>query len=327
VKLLVTGGAGFIGHHLVRALLARGDEVVVLDNFSTGFPERLIGLEDARLVAGDIRDRGAVGEAVAGCDVILHQAALASVARSVADPVETDAVNAGGTIRVMLAAAEAGVRRVVFAASSSVYGVAPGLPRVETQLPDPRSPYATSKLASEHYLHALGAIHGVETVALRYFNIFGPGQDPASEYAAVIPRFVTAILAGKPPVVFGTGEQTRDFTYIDNVVHANLLAAEAAGVSGLTANVGCGGRYSLLELLDAIAAASGVTDIEPRFEPERSGDVPHSQADISLARERLGYEVRVGFQEGVQRTVAWYRAARRLGDQPGGVRGGRPSRR
>jgi UDP-glucose 4-epimerase len=308
MRALVTGGAGFIGHHIVRALASRGDAPVVLDNFSTGSRDRLAGIERVHLVDGDIRDRAALDQAMQGCEVVFHQAALASVARSVANPAETDSVNSGGTIAVMLAAASAGVRRVVFAASSSIYGTQPGLPRVEAQVPAPRSPYATSKLAAEHYLHSLGEIYGVETVALRYFNIFGPGQDPKSEYAAVVPRFVTALLRGQSPTVYGDGSQTRDFTYVDNVVEANLLAAAAADASGVTANIGCGGRYSLLELLAAIAAALGLRDTRPIFEPPRAGDVPDSQADITLARERLGYQVSVDFHEGIRRTAAWYRS-------------------
>jgi UDP-glucose 4-epimerase len=214
-------------------------------------------------------------------------------------------VNASGTIDVLLAAARHGVPRVVLAASSSVYGTSPEMPRRETQVPDPRSPYAASKLAAEGYLHTLGALHGIETVALRYFNIFGPGQDPASEYAAVVPRFVTAVLRGEPPVVHGTGETSRDFTYIENVIEANLLAATVPGVSGLTCNIGCGGRYTLLELLALIGRAVG-REPRPQFGPPRAGDVPHSQADISLAAERLGYRVVVPFDEGIARTVAWF---------------------
>ena len=307
MKAIVTGGAGFIGHHIVRSLLARGDEVAVLDDLSTGSIERLAPFSgEIRFVRGDIRDPAAVDDVVAGAEVIFHEAALPSVARSLTDPRLTNEISTSGTIEVMLGAARAGVRRVVFAASSSVYGSTPELPRRETQRPDPQSPYAISKLAAEHYLHSLGALHGVETVALRYFNIFGPGQDPASEYAAVVPRFIVAGLNGESPTIFGDGLQSRDFTYIDNVVAANLAAATRSGVSGLTCNIGCGGRFSVLDLVERIERALG-TALAPAFAPARAGDVPHSQADISLAVERLGYNPEVDFDDGVRRTVEWFR--------------------
>jgi UDP-glucose 4-epimerase len=305
VRVLVTGGGGFIGHHLVRALLERGDDVVVLDDFSTGSRSRLDAvLDQIELVEGDLRDPAAVARATKDVEVVLHQAAIPSVARSVADPIRSNAVNVEGTIQLMLAAAASGVRRVVAAGSSSVYGASPELPRRETQRPDPRSPYATSKLATEHYVHTLGELHGIQTVVLRYFNVYGPGQDPLSQYAAVVPRFVTAGLAGEAPTVHGDGHQSRDFTYIENVVSANLLAAGATA-TGLTANIGCGGRFDLIELLDEIRAS--IPDLKPPiFEPTRPGDVRDSEADISVAREHLGYEVLVSFPEGIKRTVAWY---------------------
>lgn len=309
MRVLVTGGAGFIGHHLARALLDRGDEVVVLDDLSTGLRARLELLEGrARVIEGSILDEVALADAAAGCDAILHQAALPSVARSVLDPLRSDEVNVTGTLRVMLAAAQQRVSRVIFAGSSSVYGSGGELPRRETQRPDPASPYAVSKLAGEAYLHAMGELHGIETASLRYFNIFGPGQDPNAEYAAVIPRFVMASLDGGNPEIFGDGSVSRDFTFIDNVVQANLRALDAPTLGRLTCNVGCGERYTLLDLVQAIGAAVG-RELTPTFTAPRAGDVPHSQADITVARERLGYEPIVGFHEGIARTVDWYRTA------------------
>jgi UDP-glucose 4-epimerase len=309
MRALVTGGAGFIGHHLARRLLDDGHEVAVIDDLSTGRRDRVDALSDRiDLVIGDICDAAALDRAVEGVEVIYHQAAIPSVARSLEDPRRSNEVNTSGTIEVMLAAKRAGVRRVVYAGSSSVYGDAPTLPRRESQMPAPRSPYATSKLAGEHYLHSLGSILGIETVALRYFNIFGPGQDPLSQYAAVVPRFITAALNGIRPDVYGDGRQSRDFTHVDNAVAANLLAANTEGASGGTFNIGCGGRYDLLELIASIEAAAGVT-LEPRFGPPRAGDVPHSQADISLAQSKLGYEVVVPFGEGIRRTVESFRTS------------------
>lgn len=313
MQILVTGGAGFIGHHLVRRLVERGDEVTVIDDFSTGFPWRLEPHRDQiSFVEGSILDEAALDRAVASSEVIFHEAAIPSVARSVIAPKATHAANATGTIEVMLAAARHGVRRVVLAGSSSVYGPAAALPCRETQRPAPSSPYGASKLAAEHYLHTLGHLHGVQTVVLRYFNVFGPCQDPSSEYSAVIPRFATAVLEGRPPTINGSGEISRDFTYVDNVIEANLLAAEPSSPSGLTCNVACGQRYTLLELLAAVNDAAGKR-VEPEFGPPRAGDIVHSEADITLAREALGYEPVVPFYEGITRTVSWYReqAARR----------------
>jgi nucleoside-diphosphate-sugar epimerase len=316
VKALVTGGAGFIGHHLVRQLLARGDEVTVIDDFSTGDPARLNPVRgQIQLIEGSILDPAAMDEAAHSRDVIFHQAAIPSVARSVIDPRRSNNVNAGGTIDVMLAAVRNRVRRVTLAGSSSVYGVPEQLPCRETQRPAPESPYGASKLAAEHYMHTIGRLNGVETVVLRYFNVFGPGQDPASEYAAVVPRWVTAVLEGRQPVVNGTGEVSRDFTYIDNVVAANLLAAKPESPTGVTCNVACGSRYSLLQLLQAICDAAGRTS-NPIFGPSRPGDILHSHADISRARELLGYEPVVGFEEGIERTVAWYKGQLTTGQTP-----------
>jgi UDP-glucose 4-epimerase len=307
MRVLVTGGAGFIGHHLVRGLLARGDEVAVIDDLSTGFESRLDEYRGRiAFTEGSVLDPAALDEATARCDVILHEAAIPSVARSLVRPRATNDANVGGTIEVMLAAARNGVRRVVLAGSSSVYGIPDSLPCRETMRAAPLSPYGASKLAAEHYVHTLGTLHGVETVVLRYFNVFGPGQDPSSEYAAVVPRFTTAVLGGARPTVNGTGEISRDFTYVDNVVAANLLASLPTSPSGLTCNIACGSRYSLLDLLDAIARAAG-RSADPIFGPARPGDIRDSLADISLAREALGYQVLVPFAEGVAKTVAWYR--------------------
>ena len=310
LKALVTGGAGFIGHHLVRSLVDRGDQVTVIDDFSTGRRARLEPLRDqVSVVDASILDPSALDRAAAGVEVVFHEAAVPSVARSLVAPMATNQANVNGTIEVMLAAARAGVRRVVFAGSSSVYGGQAELPSRESLRPAPRSPYGVSKLAAEHYVHTLGDLHGVETVVLRYFNVFGPGQDPNSEYSAVIPKFVTAALAGTIPVIHGDGEISRDFTFVDNVVHANHLAATASIPAGLTCNIACGSRYSLLDLLDAIAHAVG-RPVEPAVGPPRAGDIRHSQADISVARETLGYEVVVPFREGIARTVTWYRQHR-----------------
>ena len=304
---LVTGGAGFIGHHLVQSLVDRGDHVVILDDFSTGLRERLDQhAGHVRVVEGSILDPLALDEAAAHCDVIFHEAALASVERSFADPVFTNEVNVTGAVQVVLAAARHGVRRVVFASSSAVYGAPEVLPCRETMRPAPASPYSASKLAAEGYLHTLGGHLGVDTVALRYFNVFGPGQDPHSDYGAVIPLFISALLEGRQPLINGDGDITRDFIFIDDVVSANLLAAGAPQASGQTINIASGVRTSLLDLLHAIAAATG-TGVEPRFGPPRPGDIRHSQADVSLARSLIGHACAVSLAEGIRKTVAWHR--------------------
>lgn len=312
MRVAVTGGAGFIGHHLVGALMARGDQVSVIDDFSTGSRLRVSSFGDRVTVTeGSILDPSALDEALKGCEVVFHEAAIASVARSLVEPRATNDVNVNGTIEVGLAAARHGVRRVVFAGSSAVYGIPHDLPCRESHLPDPRSPYGASKLAAEHYLHSLGRIHGVETVVLRYFNVFGPGQDPASEYAAVIPRFITAVLDGRSPVINGTGDITRDFVYIDDVVEANLLAARTSSPSGLTCNIASGSRTSLEELLRLVCLAAG-RDVVPELGPLRPGDIRHSQADVSLARQALGYEASGPLADGVAKTVEWFRACSTL---------------
>ena len=304
---LITGGAGFIGSNLAQELVRRGETVRVLDNFATGRRENLAGLELA-LLEGDILDPAVLRRACAGVDYVLHQAALRSVVRSVDDPAATNAVNVTGTLNVLLAAREAGVKRVVFASSSSVYGAAPGLPRRESDRPLPLSPYAAAKLAGEAYCAAFTHVYGLETVSLRYFNVFGPRQDPGSAYAAVIPLFVAALRAGRPPVIFGDGETSRDFCYVSNVVEANLLAAHASGGAGEAVNVACGERYTLNQLVALLNEILG-TDMAPQYQPERVGDMRHSLADLTAARELLGYAPRVLFREGLERAVEWYRSS------------------
>ncbi|HKE72275.1 MAG TPA: NAD-dependent epimerase/dehydratase family protein [Acidimicrobiales bacterium] len=304
MRALVTGGAGFIGSHLVDALLARGDDVVVLDNLATG---RLDNVDPAALfVDGDVADPAAVARAAAGCEVVYHQAALGSVARSVDDPLASDRANVTGTLSLLTAARAAGVRRVVLASSSSVYGGARQRPTPESAPLLPRSPYAATKLAAEHYGRVFWELDGLEVVALRYFNVFGPRQRPDSAYAAVVPRFVSAALAGERPHVDGDGGQSRDFTYVADVVRANLCAAAAPadGCAGRAFNVGRGEPVSLLEVLDALAACLG-RPLDPRFGPRRPGDVRHSHADISAARRQLGYDPKVPFAEGLERTIVW----------------------
>jgi len=307
MRALVTGGAGFIGHHLVRCLLERGDQVSVIDDFSTGLRSRLDPFRaDITLVEGSILDPAALDRAVATSEVVFHEAALPSVAQSLVTPRLTNEANVAGTIDVMLASARHRVKRVVFAGSCAVYGIPERLPCSEDQRPMPTSPYGVSKLAGEHYVHTLGQLHGVDTVVLRYFNVFGPGQDPASEYAAVVPRFATAVLQGEAPTINGTGSISRDFTYVDNVVAANLLAAMPGCPSGLTCNVATGSRHTLIELLNAICAAVG-REVDPIIGPPRAGDIIDSQADITVAQRELGYKATVSFQEGIARSVDWLR--------------------
>jgi len=303
VKALVTGGGGFIGSNLVRALLARGDDVRVLDNFSTGSRANLAGLEsDVDLVEGDLRSYERVHAAVRAAEVVFHQGALPSVPRSVQDPLTTTAVNVEGTLNVLLAARDEGVRRIVNASSSSVYGNSGDLPRVETQSPDPISPYAVAKLAAERFCTSFSRVYGMEIVSLRYFNVFGPRQDPASQYAAVVPRFIRAIAAGEPVTVYGDGEQSRDFTYVDNVVSANLLAIDAPVVSGEILNVASGGSVTVNELAATLGELLG-RRVSKVHEPAREADVRASWADLTEARRVLGYEPHVSFGEGLRRTA------------------------
>ena len=299
MQAAVTGGAGFIGHHMVSGLLALGGRVRLIDDLSTGQRSRLDGLGDrAEVVEGSILDGSALDRTLYGCEVVFHEAAIASVARSLAEPRLTNDVNTNGTIEVMLAAARQGVRRVVFAGSSAVYGAPEELPCRESQRPDPVSPYGASKLAAEHYVHTLGRVYGVETVVLRYFNVYGPGQDPMAEYAAVVPRFVTAVLDGRRPIIYGSADISRDFIYVDDVVRANLLAAQSSSPSGSTVNIASGSRTSLGDLLRAVSAAAGHT-VDPDIGPPRTGDIQHSQADVSVARRTLGFEATVSLEDGI----------------------------
>jgi UDP-glucose 4-epimerase len=301
-RVLVTGGAGFIGSNLVRALLEQGDDVRVLDNFSTGARANLAGL-DVEVVEGELRSYERVHNAVRGTEVVFHLGALGSVPRSVQDPLTSSAVNVEGTLNVLLAARDEGIRRVVFASSSSVYGNQPQLPLHESMAPDPISPYGVAKLAAERYCVSFSRVyHSFETVVLRYFNVFGPRQDPTSQYAAVVPLFITAIAAGEPVTIFDDGAQSRDFTYIDNIVAANLLAADASGVSGRIFNVSAGVPASVNEMADAIGRLLG-KPVERRHLPPRPGDLRDSWADVGEARSGLGFEPTVSLEEGLERTI------------------------
>jgi UDP-glucose 4-epimerase len=305
---LVTGGAGFIGSHLASALVDRGERVRVLDNLCTGNRKNVVALGNkVEFIQGDLENPADVARALEGIEVVFHEAALASVPRSVDAPLDTNASCVTGTVTLLDGARKVGVRRVIFAGSSAAYGDQPTPVKHERLLPAPLSPYAAAKLAGEFYCQAFTSTYGLETVTLRYFNVFGPRQDPKSQYAAVIPKFITEILAGGRPTIFGDGKQSRDFTYIDNVVQGNLLAADAPAAVGRTINVACGESFNLLELVDGINKALG-TNVKPIFEPARIGDVRDSLADISLAREVLKYEPKVGFDEGLRRTVEYYKS-------------------
>jgi nucleoside-diphosphate-sugar epimerase len=307
VSVVVTGGAGFIGSHLAASLAADGHAVRVLDNFSTGRRANLDGIEGhLKVVEGDLRDPRVVAAATAGAEVVYHLAALPSVARSVADPRTCHEVNVDGTLNVLLAAVDAGARRLVYASSSSVYGDTAVLPKHEDMPVSPRSPYAAAKLAGEAYCRSFARVYPLETVCLRFFNVFGPRQDPGSQYAAVVPRFATRMLAGRPAEVTGDGRQTRDFTYVANAVHACRLAATAGpDAVGETMNVGCGDRISVLDLVELVNDLLGER-VEPVFTPARPGDVRDSQASIEAAERLLGYRPLVGVREGVATTVRWF---------------------
>ena len=307
-KYLVTGVAGFIGRSIAAALLARGEGVRGIDSFITGKHANLVGLEAMEFMEGDLSDPAACARACAGVEIVFHEAALASVPRSVADPVGTHVNCVDATLNLLVAARAAGVRRVVYAGSSSVYGDAPTLPKHEEMLPNPISPYAVAKLAGEHYTRAFARVYGLETVVLRYFNVFGPYQDPTSHYSGVLAIFCRRMLAGEQPTIYGDGEQSRDFTYIDNVVHANLLAAAAPAekVSGQMMNTAMGTSITLNETFEILRELTGFSG-KPAYAEGRAGDIRDSLADIRLAGELLGYAPIAGFREGLRRTVEWYR--------------------
>ncbi|MDR1924303.1 MAG: SDR family oxidoreductase [Planctomycetaceae bacterium] len=308
MKYLITGGAGFIGSNLARYVLGKGHDVVVLDNFATGKRENLVEILDKiTLIEGDIRDRSVVDSAVSGCAAIFHEGALGSVPRSVDDPVTSHDVNVNGTLTVLQSARELGVKRIVFAASSSAYGEQPASPKIETMPALPISPYAASKTACEAYLQAYAAAYKLETVSLRYFNVFGPRQDPFGAYAAVIPAFVSKLLRGEPPEVFGDGEQTRDFCYIENVCYANWLAvnAPAENCDGRPMNIACNAAVSLNQILNKLKQLMN-KDIKPIYKPVRAGDVKHSLADIQLANKKIGYTPLVHFDKGLEQAISWY---------------------
>lgn len=305
---VVTGGAGFIGSHLARTLLENGREVLVVDDLSIGTLENLAGLQTRfgaafQFVDLDVRDTQRLKLALDGAEVVYHQAAIPSVQRSIENPIRSNYVNVGGTLNVLAAARESGVRKVVFASSSSVYGDAESLPKIESMDARPLSPYAVSKLADELYGRIYSSIHQLPTVGLRYFNVFGPRQNPASQYAAVIPKFVARMLAGKPPVIYGDGEQSRDFTFVQNVVSANLMAA-GSDASGVSVNIGSGERHTLNELVRLLNEILGTT-FEPFYDAPRLGDVRHSLAGLEVAKSEIGYYPETGFRDGLERTVEW----------------------
>lgn len=305
-KYLVTGGAGFIGSNIVEELVRRGESVRVLDNFSTGKRNNIEPFLNAiELIEGDVRSYHIVREAAEGMDFILHQAALPSVPRSIRDPITSNEVNVVGTLNILHAAKDANVKRVVFASSSSIYGETPELPKHEGMMLAPLSPYAVSKLAAEKYCSVFTKVYGLETAALRYFNVFGPRQDPTSQYSAVIPKFITAIINNNKPTIYGDGEQSRDFTYVSNVVNGNILAATTPGIAGIAVNCACHGQITLNYLVKKINEILG-KNIQPEYTEPKPGDIKHSFADITLARKILGYEAEVAFNEGIRRTTEWY---------------------
>ncbi len=309
--VLVTGGAGFIGSNLADELIRQGANVRIVDNFATGFRENLDEITgDFEFVEADVADKDAMTKAVAGVEIVFHQAALPSVPRSVENPLETHEACVNGTFNLLSAAKEAGVKRVVYAASSSAYGDQQTLPKTETMAPEPLSPYAAAKLTGEYYCRVFSQVYGLDTYSLRYFNVFGPRQNPSSQYSGVISRFIDAYMKGESPVIYGDGLQSRDFTYIDNVVDANIRAAQATSGSGQVMNVANGERISLLDLAEVMKKVTGRDDLAIDFQPERKGDVKHSQADNSRAKEWLGYQRLVDLEEGISRTIDWWKKSR-----------------
>jgi len=309
MRFLITGGAGFIGSNIAAYLTEKGDQVRILDNFSSGRRENIEGLPNSvEVIEGDIRDYWTVARAVDGVDYVLHQAALPSVPRSVKNPLTSNAVNVDGTLNVLEAAKNTGVKKLVYASSSSVYGESEELPKHENMNPSPLSPYAVTKLTCEYYCRIYWKLYRFPTVSLRYFNIFGPHQDPTSEYAAVIPKFITALLEGTPPTVYGDGEQSRDFTHIDNCIDANILAITNDQIVGTHFNVACGGQFTLNELLDKLRTIIGV-QIKAKYDPPRQGDIRHSFAAIDKLA-KFGYRPGVGFEDGLRKTVEFFRSTR-----------------
>jgi len=310
-KVLVTGGAGFIGSNLAEELIRQGARVTIIDNLSTGFRENLEDIKgEFDFVEGDINDDAALGRAIDGAEIVFHQAALPSVPRSVEDPAETHYACVDGTFNLLVKAKDVGVKRFVYAASSSAYGDQPILPKVETMCPDPLSPYAVAKLTGEYYCRAFHNVYEIETISLRYFNVFGPRQNPSSMYSGVISRFIDALLTGESPVIYGDGEQSRDFTYIANVVDANIKAAQTNVGLGETMNVANGERITLNELFDLLKSITDQPDAMADFQPPRGGDVKHSQADNTRAIECLDYSEIVGLEEGLRKTIDWWKSSR-----------------
>jgi nucleoside-diphosphate-sugar epimerase len=309
--VLVTGGAGFIGSHIAAALLAQGARVRVLDDLTTGHRENIEEIGgDLDFIEGSVADEQLLSKVLDGVEVVFHEAAIPSVPRSVEEPRQTHVASVDGTFSLLVAARDAKVRRVVYAASSSAYGDQPTLPKVEHMLPDPLSPYAVAKLVGEYYCQVFTRVYGLETVSLRYFNVFGPRQDPGSQYSGVVSRFISTLLSNERPVIYGDGEQSRDFTYIDNVVFANLRAAESKEASGKVINVANGERITLNQLLSELKELTGKEDVTAEYLEPRVGDVRHSLADITLAKEFLGYESKVDLREGLERTIDWWKSSR-----------------
>ena len=309
--VLVTGGAGFIGSHIAAGLLESGAKVRIIDNLSTGYLRNVEEVGgDVDFVEGSVADEKAIRRALEDVELVFHEAAIPSVPRSVESPVETHEASVNATFAILLAARDRGVRRVIYAASSSAYGNQPELPKREDMMPAPLSPYAVAKLVGEYYCKVFTHVYGLETVSLRYFNVFGPRQDPSSQYSGVISRFMSALLGGSQPVIYGDGEQSRDFTYVSNVVEANLLAAESTRAVGSVMNIANGERVSLNQLLEIMKSVTGNADVKAQYLPERAGDVRDSLADLTQARELLGYEPQIDLKEGLRLTLDWWKKSR-----------------